>query len=65
MEEQSERATEVLKENLEAVERVVKALLEREQLTGDEFITVFSGGSLPPLHEATLLASDDNKSTQD
>ena len=65
MEEQSERATEVLKENLEAVERVVKALLEREQLTGDEFITVFSGGSLPPLHETTLLASDDNKSTQD
>lgn len=50
MEEQSERATEVLKENLEAVERVVKALLEREQLTGDEFVEVFNGETLPPLH---------------
>ena len=54
MEEQSERATEVLKSHLEAVERVVKVLLEREQFTGEEFVKVFNGEALPLLHESTL-----------
>ena len=54
MEEQSERATEVLKSHLEAVERVVKVLLEREQLTGEEFVKVFNDEALPLLHESTL-----------
>lgn len=46
MEEQSARATKVLDENREAVERVAAALIEREQLSSDEFIKLFNGESL-------------------
>lgn len=52
LETQSERATAVLNENRETIERVVNVLLEREQLTGDEFETIFNGDALPPLERA-------------
>ena len=52
MEEQSKRATQVLSEHHEAVERVVNALIEREQLTGEEFVKVLTAKRLPRLSRA-------------
>lgn len=46
MEAQGERAEAVLRENLAAVERVAAILLEREQITGEEFVRVFNGDAL-------------------
>ncbi|MBQ2661847.1 MAG: ATP-dependent zinc metalloprotease FtsH [Clostridia bacterium] len=43
LEEQHDRAKKVLLENDEALERVVKALLEYERITGEEFEKLFSG----------------------
>lgn len=51
MEEQSLRAANVLRDNAEAVKRVAEVLLEREQLTGDEFVAVFNGETLSPIAE--------------
>ena len=67
MEEQSERATQVLSEHREAVERVVNALIEREQLTGEEFVKVFNGETLPPVKPSACLsnASDNASDKQD
>ena len=60
MEEQSARATKVLDDNREAVERVVKVLLEREQLTGDEFIKVFNGEELDASESPEKLITPDD-----
>ena len=60
MEEQSARATKVLDDNREAVERVVKVLLEREQLTGDEFIKVFNGEKLDASESPEKLITPDD-----
>ena len=60
MEEQSARATKVLDDNREAVERVVKVLLEREQLTGDEFIKVFNGEELDASESPERLITPDD-----
>ena len=57
MEEQSERATQVLIEHREAVERVVNALIEREQLTGEEFVKVFNGETLTPVKPSACLSN--------
>ncbi len=70
MEEQSLRAENVLRSNAEAVERVTAVLLEREQLTGDEFVTVFNGGTLPPItkpetKKAIETESDAKENTDD
>ncbi len=46
MEEESARATKVLSENREAVERIAAALIEREQLTSEEFVKLFNGEQL-------------------
>ena len=63
MEEQSERATQVLSEHREAVERVVNALIEREQLTGEEFVKVFNGETLTPVKPSACLSNaSDNAS---
>lgn len=60
MEEQSARATKVLDDNREAVERIVKVLLEREQLSGDEFIKVFNGEKLDNTENAEKLITPDD-----
>ena len=60
MEEQSERAMRVLDEHRDAVERVVSALLEREQLTSEEFVILFDGGTLPPVHTEKLIKPDED-----
>ena len=63
MEEQSKRATQVLSEHREAVERVVNALIEREQLTGEEFVKVFNGETLTPVKPSACLSNaSDNAS---
>ncbi len=59
MEEQSERAMKVIDEHRDAVERIAAALLEREQLTGDEFVRLFNGETLPPLHTEKLIHPED------
>lgn len=43
LEEQFDRAKAVLEENREAMDRVVKALLEYERIDGDQFIKIFNG----------------------
>ena len=43
LEEQFDRAKAVLEENREAMDRVVKALLEYERIDGDQFIQIFNG----------------------
>ena len=46
LEEQFDRAKAVLEENREAMDRVVKALLEYERIDGDQFIQIFNGESI-------------------
>ena len=46
LEEQFDRAKAVLEENREAMDRVVKALLEYERIDGDQFIKIFNGESI-------------------
>ena len=43
LEEQFDRAKAVLEENREAMDRVVKALLEYERIDGEQFIKIFNG----------------------
>ena len=45
------KAEELLRTGSETVQRVAKALVERERLDGAEFETLCSGGELPPLAE--------------
>ena len=46
LEEQFDRAKAMLEENREAMDRVVKALLEYERIDGDQFIKIFNGESI-------------------
>ncbi len=46
LEEQFDRAKAVLEENREAMDRVVKALLEYERIDGDQFIKIFNGETI-------------------
>ena len=43
LEEQFDRAKLVLEENREALDRVVKALLQYERIDGDQFVKIFNG----------------------
>ena len=43
LDEQFERARKAILDNREALERVVKALLEYERIDGDEFEKIFNG----------------------
>ena len=45
--EQYQRTEAILKEHMDSLELVAKALLEREKLEGDEFKTLLETGSLP------------------
>ena len=51
VDEQEERATKLLSENLETLKRVADSLLERETLDAAEVQIVIDGGDLPPLPE--------------
>jgi cell division protease FtsH len=63
-----ERAETILKENVEALNRLATVLLEREILDGDEIDKVILGETLPPLEgrsngqEDSAKASIDNQS---
>ena len=46
------RAEEILKNNREKLDLIVNALLERETLKGEEFVTLLTTGALPPLVKA-------------
>ena len=45
MDEQQQRAIEILASHREGIERVVNYLLEHEQMTGEEFVREFTGGA--------------------
>lgn len=47
MDEQNDRALKLLDEHRDGVERVVAALREKEQITGDEFVALFENKPLP------------------
>ena len=47
------RATEILSTHREKLDAVVQALLERETLTREDFLTVMAGDTLPPMVLAT------------
>lgn len=49
--EQSKRAIDILDANRDAIERVVAKLLEKEQITGEEFAAVFEGKECVELPE--------------
>ena len=53
VEEAYERATKLLKGNLEALEAIAKALLDRETITGDDIDVLMEGKELPPMPSAT------------
>ena len=46
---QLERARKLLGQNMALLERVAQALLEREKLSGEEFLALTRGEELPPL----------------
>ncbi len=52
----------LLEDNIERLHAVAKVLLEREKITGEEFETVFNGGTLPSLNEN---ASDVTENSED
>jgi len=45
------RCEEILRENIDALERVAQTLLEREKLTSEEFVKVFNGEKLADVVE--------------
>jgi len=74
VEGQHQRATQVLNDNREALDRVVLALLERETLNREEFLAVLKGEELPAYRtpsdtdrgtpESTSEAEPEEKSSQ-
>ena len=52
VETQQQRAEKILKEHVDGVERVVKYLLKKEQITGDEFVAAFEN-TLPSAASAS------------
>jgi cell division protease FtsH len=49
MNECYEKCIELIKANMDKLENVAKALLEREKISGEEFEIVYNGGELPPV----------------
>ena len=43
-----DRATQLLSENREKLDRIASELMEREKLDKDEFVTLMQGGTLNP-----------------
>ena len=44
-----DRATQLLKENRDKLDKIAHELINREKLDKDEFATLMNGGELPPL----------------
>ena len=53
VEDAYEKATKLLKENLDALEAIAKALLDRETITGDDIDLLLEGKELPPMESGT------------
>ncbi|WP_419788333.1 ATP-dependent zinc metalloprotease FtsH [Pseudodesulfovibrio sp.] len=51
VEDAYDQATTLLKENLEALEAIAKALLDRETITGEDINLLMEGKELPPMPE--------------
>ncbi|MDD3311499.1 ATP-dependent zinc metalloprotease FtsH [Pseudodesulfovibrio sp.] len=49
VEEAYEQATALLKDNLDALEAIAQALLDRETITGDDITLLMEGKELPPM----------------
>ncbi len=61
-----EKCIELIKANMDKLESVAKALLEREKISGEEFEIVYYGGELPPIlsiqeQTETTDLTDDNQ----
>lgn len=54
-----QRATTILTERRETLDKLVEALLERETLTREEFLLIMEGKELPPFEKQTLPPSGD------
>jgi len=61
--ESYEKASFVITENKETVQRIAEALLERETLSADELETLMEGRELPPM-EKSVQAPTDKKKTE-
>ena len=53
VEEAYEKATKLLRENLDALEAIAQALLDRETITGDDIDLLMEGKELPPMPSGT------------
>ncbi len=51
IDEAYDKAKELLSENMDVLDRVAVALLERETINGEEFNMIFNGEELPPMAE--------------
>ncbi len=58
---QYKRTEKIIRENIDKLHLVAKALMEREKLDEDEFRTLMVEGSLPPLFEETKPHPDELK----
>ena len=54
IEKQYNTCLSMLNENIDKLTNVANALMEREKLSGEEFETVFGGGTLEPLPDLTI-----------
>ena len=58
---QHEKAKKILRENIDALNRLADYLYEKETITGDEFMKILDNIDEPENDEALGLASDDKK----
>ncbi|MDR1103939.1 MAG: ATP-dependent zinc metalloprotease FtsH [Endomicrobium sp.] len=55
------KATKLIKDNLAALDKLVKYLLERENLNGEEVDKIIKGEELPPVAEKEPVTEEDRK----
>jgi cell division protease FtsH len=55
------KATKLIKDNLAALDKLVKYLLERENLNGEEVDKIIKGEELPPMAEKVPVTEEDRK----
>lgn len=55
------KATKLIKDNLAALDKLVKYLLERENLNGEEVDKIMKGEELPPVAEKVPVTEEDRK----
>ncbi len=65
VEEQLQRAREILNHSNEQVETVTAALLERESIDATEFVMLMEGEALPELELAVDHSTDDDATTEE